>query len=116
MIPRSYTGIVERGAGKGVQLGFPTLNIPVDDASLGGIYAAIVTIKGTTYHAAAYADTKRKLLEAHVLNFCGDLYGLTIEVTLVHMIREGRRFDSTEELTQAIAADIHAIEEYFAGL
>lgn len=45
------------------------------------------------------------MLEAHLLDFEGDLYGQTIEVELLEFLREERRFGSTEELSRQIEAD-----------
>jgi riboflavin kinase/FMN adenylyltransferase len=111
-----FAGIIQHGNGTGTKLGFPTLNIPLDDEAVSGIYAAIVTIKGSEYHAAAYADTKRKLLEAHLLHFQDDLYGLEASVELKKKIREDERFDDEAALKKAIADDVRAIEAYFASL
>lgn len=109
-----FKGIIQHGNGTGAKLGFPTLNIPLDDDSVSGIYAAIVTIKDAPYHAAAYADTRRKLLEAHLMHFEDDLYGLEATVELKKKIREDQRFATDEELKAAIVADIEAIKAYFA--
>ncbi len=109
-----FKGIIHHGHGTGKKLGFPTLNIPLEDEMLSGIYAAIVTIKGSVYHAAAYADTKRKLLEAHLLHFEDDLYGLEARIELKKKIREDRHFESDEELKAAIAADVEAVKVYFS--
>lgn len=109
-----FTGVIQRGHGTGSKLGFPTINIPLEDESLSGIYAAIVTIKGSPYHAAAYADTRRKLLEAHLLHFEDSLYGLEATIELKKRIREDQRFSTEDELKKAIAADIEAIKAYFA--
>lgn len=114
MTTNFFKGIIQRGSGTGKKLGFPTLNIPLDDETVSGIYAAIVTIKGSPYHAAAYADTRRKLLEAHLLHFEDDLYGLEATIELKEKIREDQRFDDEAELKKAIAADVEAIKAYFA--
>jgi riboflavin kinase/FMN adenylyltransferase len=111
-----FKGTIQHGNGTGKTLGFPTLNIPLEEESVSGIYAAIVTIKDSEYHAAAYADTRRKLLEAHLLHFEDDLYGLEATIELKKKIREDQRFDDEMELKQTIASDVRAIEEYFAGL
>jgi riboflavin kinase/FMN adenylyltransferase len=109
-----FRGVIQHGNGTGKKLGFPTLNIPLEDETVSGIYAAIVTVKGSPYYAAAYADTRRKLLEAHLLHFEDDLYGLEATIELKKKIREDQRFATDEELKTAIAADIEAIKAYFA--
>lgn len=109
-----FSGIIQRGHGTGKKLGFPTINIPLDDESISGIYAAIVTIKGSPYRAAAYADSRRKLLEAHLLHFEDDLYGLEAMIELKKKIRDDQRFGSEVDLKKAIASDVEAVRAYFA--
>lgn len=110
----SFSGIVQKGEERGKALGFPTINIPLADDSVSGIYAARVSVKGSEYVAAAYVDTRRKLLEAHLLHFEDDLYGLPVTITLVHKIRDAQRFDTEDELKRAITADVKAVRAYFA--
>jgi riboflavin kinase/FMN adenylyltransferase len=110
---QAITGTVLEGEKRGVKLGFPTANIALTDGSLSGIYAGTVTSDGRMHHAALYADQKRGLLEAHLLDFRGDLYGKMITVAIDEKIRDDRRFDSEIELKAAIADDIVRIREYF---
>jgi FAD synthase len=107
-----YIGIVQKGSGSGRRFGFPTANIPLEDDSVSGIYAANVFVGGGEYFSAVYADTKRKLLEAHLLNFNDDLYGMEIEIELVKKMREDRQFADEAEAKKAISADIEAVEAY----
>ncbi len=109
-----YKGKVQRGHGTGSKLGFPTINIPLSDDSISGIYAATVIIKDTTYQAAAYADMRRKLLEAHLLHTNDDLYGLEATIELKKKIRDDKHFENEADLKAAIAEDVRQIEEYFA--
>ena len=115
MEPKVYRGVVERGAGRGAALGFPTANIPLADDSVSGIYAARAKIKDeeAPYSAAVYADQKRKLLEVHILDFSDKLYGMEIEVTLLEKIREAAVFESEMALRAAIADDIAKVRDYF---
>ena len=108
-----YSGIVQRGGEYGRRLGFPTANIPLEDASVSGIFAAAVRVGEETYNAAAYADQRNKVLEAHLLDFEGDLYGKELGIELLGKIREDRRFESEEEAKETIAADIAAVRKYF---
>lgn len=109
-----YTGIAQKGDGSAGKLGFPTVNIPLDDAHISGIYAAKVTVGGQTYSAAAYANAARKVLEAHILDFSGDLYGKEIAIELCHKIREDARFENETNLRNAIRKDVEAARAYFA--
>lgn len=111
-----YRGIVQKGDRRGTALGFPTANIPYQ-GSESGIYAAHVTLDGVVSRAAVYADTLRKVLEAHIDKYTGgDLYGEDIEIELVKKIREGESFDDDVSLKAAIAADVRAVKDYFVTL
>ena len=109
----SYAGIVTRGQGRATVLGFPTANIALADDSISGIYAARVKVEGAEYIAAAFADQKRKLLEAHLLDYSGDLSGKNITIELSKKIREHEDFINDEDLRAAIAEDIKNVREYF---
>ncbi len=113
---RSYNGIVIKGENTGTRLGFPTANIPLEDMGVDGIYAATVTVDDIVYEAGVYANQRRNILEAHLLDFSGDLYGQSITITLYEKIREEKEFGSfanEAELSQTIAQDIKRVRAYF---
>ncbi len=112
---KTYTGIVQKGDHRGKHLGFPTVNIPLDDKDVSGIYAARVLIREGDFPimAAAFADPSRGVLEAHLLDFSDDLYGLTVSIELHHKIRESKKYDSDEALKAAIRDDVAKVREYF---
>jgi len=109
--PPEVEGIVVRGDGRGRELGFPTANLDVPKELLvppDGVYAgwaldrrAAVSI-GTNPHF----DGVGRRVEAHLLDFDGDLYGQRLVVQIWGPIREQRRFDSLEELVAAIGDDV----------
>jgi riboflavin kinase/FMN adenylyltransferase len=109
--PPEVEGIVVRGDGRGRELGFPTANLEVPQELLvppDGVYAgatldrrAAVSI-GTNPHF----DGVERRVEAHLLDFDGDLYGQRLVVEIWSSIREQRRFDSLEELVATIGADV----------
>ena len=109
-----YKGIVEKGGGRATALGFPTVNIPLADVSVSGIYAACVLLRGRAYGAAAYADLRRKVLEAHLLDFGGDLVGEEIVIELKEKIRDDARFADDAALAAAIKDDTERVREYCA--
>ena len=109
----SYAGVVQQGKKRGTVLGYPTLNIPLNEEGVSGIYAAKVTVGSAEYPAAAFANPKRKLLEAHLLDFSGDLYGKEITIELCEKIRESKAFPDDVSLRAAIAEDIAAVRAYF---
>jgi riboflavin kinase/FMN adenylyltransferase len=109
--PPEVEGIVVRGDGRGRELGFPTANLDVPDGLLvppDGVYAgwthdrrAAVSI-GTNPHF----DGVERRVEAHLLDFEGDLYGARLVVELWDSLREQRRFASLDELVAAIGDDV----------
>jgi FAD synthase len=105
-----FRGVVVRGKQLGRQLGFPTANIAVSSGEP-GVYAARVLIDGQWRRAMANIDP-RGVLEVHVFDFEGDLYGQEIEVELTKFIRPMQKFASQEELQQAIEKDRLIIMSY----
>lgn len=111
---KTFHGIVLKGKRRGHALGYPTLNIPLLDEGVAAVYAARVHVGGADPSlAAAFADPKRKILEAHLLDFDADLYGKEIRIDLVAKIRDSARFESDDALKAAIAGDIAKVREYF---
>ncbi len=115
MTPDTYTGIVQGDSGEGKRLGFPTANIPLRGTP-SGIYAGVVTVDGEKYPSAIYADEKRQLLEAHLLDFNTNIYGKTIEITLLKKIRDDAQFTDEAALTKAITKDVEDVRMYFEKL
>jgi len=121
-----FAGTVQKGSGYARKLGFPTINIPLEDTSLSGIYAARVTIKNgeAPYMAAAFADQKRHILEAHLLDVPpkdgsvsggnDDLSGAPVAIELVEKLRETRQFEDENTLRAAIAKDVENVRRYFS--
>lgn len=109
--PPEVEGIVVRGDGRGRKLGFPTANLDLPEELLvppDGVYAgwagdrrAAVSI-GTNPHF----DGVDRRVEAHLLDFDGDLYGERLVVEIWSPIREQRRFESLDELVAAIGDDV----------
>lgn len=108
-----HTGTIERGTGRAGKFGFPTINIALKDSSVYGIYAALVVVDGISYNSAVYADRRRNLLEAYLLDFSGELYGREAGIKLIQKIRDDKVFDNDAALAAAIADDIKKAREYF---
>jgi len=88
----SFTGTVVRGDQRGRTLGFPAANIRIPglDASAFGVYAGRVDGRAAAISIGVrptFGDDLEPLLEAYILDFDGDLYGLTVEVQLVERLR-----------------------------
>jgi len=120
--PYSMLGRVVRGEQLGRTLGFPTANLRLArrQAPMTGIFA--VRVRGIEHGRAlpgvASMGTRptvggtRPLLEAHVLDFAGDLYGREIEVQFVSRLREERRFHTVAAMVEQMhrdAADARAV-------
>ncbi len=111
--PPEVEGTVVAGDARGGTLGFPTANLRVDQALLVprfGIYAgaalghrAAVSI-GVNPH---YGGSERRV-EAHLLDFDGDLYGRRLVLELWQRLRDEAAFGSEQELVEQIARDVAA--------
>lgn len=119
-------GVVVQGDHRGRQLGFPTANVASDapvELPEDGVYAGRFERADGSVHVAAvsigsrptyYADGAR-LLEAHLLDFDGDLYGEHVRVEVGARVRGQLRFSSSEELVARIAEDVRAVRVIAAG-
>jgi riboflavin kinase/FMN adenylyltransferase len=111
--PWFVTGQVVHGDKRGRELGYPTANIRVDpDVALKhGIYAVRAGIGGQRYDGVAsfgrrpMFDTGAVLLEAHLFDFIGDLYGAVLDVAFIAWIRPELNFGSLEELIRRMDED-----------
>ena len=108
-----YNGIVQKGHQIGETFGFPTINIPLEDVHISGVYIARVKVGDEEYDAVAFGDQRRKLLEAHLLDFSADLYGWNVHIELLQKIRDRKKFSDAEDLRSAIQADIKKARAYF---
>jgi FAD synthase len=104
-------GIVQKGNGDASKLGFPTANLSCNDSIPSGIYAGEVIWKGVTYPAALYKENGKDSLEAHLLDFSGDLYGENMTFSAHKKIRDVKIFPTKEALIAAISHDIVDIKK-----
>lgn len=110
-------GRVEHGHQRGRTLGFPTANLPYRDYlhPKKGVYAVRAGIDrgiDTVWHSGVANfgsrptfDKKDVLLEVHLFDYAGDLYGRHLRVALMDFIRPEQKFDGLEALKAQIAAD-----------
>jgi len=117
LLGRDYAirSIVEHGAKRGRQLGFPTANLRIAPNKLippNAIYASRVDIDGQTYGGATSIGFRPTFggstltVEAFVLDFDGDLYERLITVWLVQRLRAEKRFASVPALQEQMARDV----------
>jgi riboflavin kinase/FMN adenylyltransferase len=118
MLGREYalSGTIIRGDDLGKKLGFPTANLDVEGRLVppAGVYSAHAYVNGVRHRAAVNIGVRPTLgdaapqlrVEAHLLDFSGDLYGKDLELTFVEKLREERKFASLEELRAQIGRDV----------
>jgi riboflavin kinase/FMN adenylyltransferase len=121
--PYSLAGRVIHGDHLGRQLGAPTANIDTEGLILppNGVYAVHALAAGQTYRAALNIGTRPTLanpapqlrVEAHLLDFQGDLYGQELELTFVEKLRDERHFASLADLRRQIAKDMVSVARIF---
>jgi riboflavin kinase/FMN adenylyltransferase len=122
--PHEVRGIVEHGDARGRDLGFPTANIAVPAEILlpaDGIYAGWLERADGTVHPTAMSLGHRPtfyerpegapLLECHLIDFSGDLYGEHVKVRFLERLRGEERFDSVDALIAQMAADVERTRE-----
>lgn len=120
--PYAICGEVVAGHKRGTDLGFPTCNVNLHRRRipLHGVYACQVMVDGELLPAAVnigyrptVSEQEDALLEAHLLDFSGDLYGRKLEVVFRHRVREERRYDSLDALRRQIAIDVQQVRSFF---
>lgn len=108
-------GIIIKGKGRGRKFGFPTANVALKKEIPSGVYKGSIHIKGKKYQAAIFVGKNKKILEAYVLDFNGDLYGKKIEVEIGKKIRKAMDFKNEEELIEQIKKDLLIIYNFRQG-
>ncbi|HMJ66246.1 MAG TPA: riboflavin kinase, partial [Candidatus Binatia bacterium] len=125
MLGRGYSlaGKVVRGDALGKKIGFPTANL--DTSGLvtppNGVYAAHAHVGRETYRAAVNIGVRPTVdqpepvrrVEAHLLDFKGEIYNEELELTFVEKLREEQKFGSMEALKSQIARDVEAARQLF---
>lgn len=110
-------GVVEPGDQRGRTIGFPTANVGMPVSFVipaEAVYAGILTAADGIPRPTAISLGRRPtfypdgltLLEAHVIDFSGDLYGQTVSVQFVERIRWQKRFDGPDPLAAQLQRDI----------
>ena len=111
----AVAGVVVKGAGRGITLGFPTANLQVPPGMAvpgDGIYATWARVGELSYMAATSIGTRptfdetERTMEAFILDFDGDLYRKDIRLEFVERLRDEERYDSVEALREQIGRDV----------
>ncbi len=115
--PFQMRGEVLHGDERGRELGFPTANLIPDDALVcpgHGVYACLADGLPAAVNIGVRPtfDTGRgELVEAHILDFDGDLYGRQLRLDFLSRLRGERRFQSAEELVEQMRRDVERARE-----
>jgi riboflavin kinase / FMN adenylyltransferase len=114
--PYAISGKVVVGDKFGKKICFPTANLDTTGLVLppNGVYSGGTKLKGQFYRVAlnigfrpTVATGKPELrVEAHLLNFSGELYGQELEIEISEKLRAEKKFASPEELHKQIARDV----------
>jgi riboflavin kinase/FMN adenylyltransferase len=121
--PFSIQGRVVYGQQLGTELGFPTANLQLHrySAPLSGVFAVLVSVGGEIFQGAAnvgirptVGDLVKPILEVHLLDFKGNLYGQRIEVEFKHKIRDEKKFTTLDDLVDNIRRDVNDIRIWFS--
>ncbi len=120
----SYKSRVIHGDKRGREWGFPTANLAVSRSRfpVQGVFVVELDDGGGRVHAGVANVGRRPtvhgtrlLVEVHLFDFDGNLYGRRVEVTFLHRIRDERRFDGFDALKAQIRRDIDAARYYLEG-
>jgi riboflavin kinase/FMN adenylyltransferase len=123
MLGRTYaiSGLVVEGDRLGHKLGFPTANLDATNLILppNGVYSGCTKLNGQFYRVAlniglrpTIVTNKQSLrVEAHLLDFNGNLYGEELEVEIGEKLRDERKFNSPDELRGQISKDVESVRE-----
>ncbi len=116
--PFAIRGKVVHGDKKGRTIGFPTANVFMNrcNTPIHGVFAVRVGINKQMYNGVANVGSRptvsgtRTLLEVHLFNFSGSLYGQPIVVYPVAKLRDERKFETFEDLKEQIKQDAEAAQ------
>ena len=115
--PYRIEGKVVRGNARGRTIGFPTANLDCGDQLIpaDGVYAASCTVTGNPHAVAlsigsapTFGGSARQV-EAHLIDFSGDLYGQTLAIDVGDWVRGQMKFCSAPQLIEQLDRDVKAI-------
>lgn len=121
--PHEMRGVVEHGDARGRTIGFPTANVAVPAAIAlpsDGVYAGwFVGLDGVPHASAInigrrptfYDENGLLLVEAHLIDFDGDLYGHPAHVRVTHRLRDEIKFSGIDALAEQLRTDVQHARE-----
>lgn len=119
--PYTITGTVEKGKQLGRTIGFPTANIKVANPNklipANGVYAVKVFINTRIFNGMLNSGVRPTVdglthtIEVHLFDFDEDIYGQTVKIAFVDKLRDEKKFDGLEALTNQLQKDkLHALD------
>ncbi|MHB1126573.1 MAG: bifunctional riboflavin kinase/FAD synthetase [Bacillota bacterium] len=119
-------GEVIPGDQRGRQLGFPTANLNVNKEILippEGVYATRVNVEGKLYpgivnigRRPTFGDDLPNSVEVYIMDFARDIYGQSVVLELIEMLRPEKRFASADDLIAQIQNDVQQARSICASL
>ena len=120
----TLTGQVEKGDARGRTLGFPTANlIPNEEQALpaDGVYACYAILAKQKYQGVLNIGVRptfrgvQRLVEVHILDFSGNIYGQELQVELIDRLRDEMKFPGPEELKIQMGKDVELARLLLGG-
>lgn len=122
--PYSVYGIVAKGNQFGRTLEIPTINLYPSESKLlppNGVYASITELDGRKYYGVTNVGTKPTVsdgftisVETNLFDFDKDIYGKTVNVSLMHFVRPEMKFESVEALQKQMKGDAKFAMDMFS--
>lgn len=113
-------GKVMRGSARGRTIGFPTLNLDLENLVLPrrGVYRSRVSIDGEMWLPGVvnigvrptFSDGERSILEMHIFDFDKDIYDREVKVELLGFVRPEQKFQCIEQLVEQIKRDVMVVK------
>ncbi len=124
--PFTVPGTVVRGAGRGRSLDIPTANLQIWEeraTPAAGVYACVAEIESGRYQAVTNIGVRptfepgevTPVVESHLLDYDGDLYGREMRLAFVDRLRDEKRFSGPQELIHQIHSDIARARQILDG-
>ena len=118
------SGKVKQGERRGRLLGYPTANLDTDWELLPkkGVYVTWTDLDEGRFRSITNVgirptfDATQLLIETHIFDFTGDIYGKSMRVEFVERLRDEKRFESVDSLIAEISRDVERAKELFQNL
>lgn len=113
-------GQVIHGKKRGKKMGFPTINVPLDQEISEGIYVSQTTIDSIVYNSLTFVGASRTFgettiqSETYLFHFDKKIYAKHVMIVLLEKIRDNVIFESEEKLIEQMEEDKKHAEKYFS--